>query len=316
VGNLFEQQKVFEVVVWGAPETRSSLTSIRQLLIDTPDGRHVRLGEVADVRIAPNATVIQRHAVSRYLDVGASVSGRDRDSVVQDVEGRLGEIQFPLEYHTEIQAPGGQPVGRLIGLAIAAAVGIFLVLQACFGSWRLATLFFLALPVAVTGGVLAALAGGRALSFGSYIGFATVLGLAARNGALLIRRFRRLERTGGDTPRLDLVLRGAGDRLVPIATTAVAAALAMVPLAIMGGRPGHELVHPLAIVVLGGLVTSTLFSLFVLPALYLRFGPSPALEPEVTPAAELVADLTPRVERPAPSAVAMKPPDVQAEPST
>jgi Cu/Ag efflux pump CusA len=316
VGNLFEQQKVFEVVVWGAPETRNSLTSIRQLQIDTPDGRHVRLGEVADVRIAPNPTVIKRHAVSRYLDVGASVSGRDRDSVVQDVEARLGEIQFPLEYHTEIQAPGGQPLGRLIGLAIAAAIGIFLVLQACFGSWRLATLFFLTLPVAVTGAVLAALAGGAVLSFGSFIGLAAVLGLAARNGALLIRRFRRLERTGGDTPRLELVLRGAGDRLVPIATTAAAAALAMLPLVIMGARPGLELVHPLAVVVLGGLATSTLFSLFVLPALYLRFGSSAALEPEATPAQELVADLMPHVEAPAPSGVAMKPPGVQPEPST
>ena len=103
---------------------------------------------------------------------------------------------------------------------------------------------------------------------------------------------------------------------MPIATTAAAAALAMVPLVIMGARPGHELVHPLAMVVLGGLVTSTLHSLFVLPALYLRFGPSAALEPEATHAEELIADLAPRVERPAPSAVAMKPPDVQPEPST
>ena len=282
VGNLFEQQKVFDVVVWGTPETRSSLTSIRQLLIETPDGRHVRLGEVADVRIAPNPAVIQRHAVSRYLDIAASVSGRDRGSIVRDVKSRLREIQFPLEYNTEILASGGQPIGRLIGLGIGAAIGIFLVLQACFGSWRLATLSFLTFPVAVTGGVLAALAAGGTLSFGSFIGLAAVFGLAARNGVLLIGRFRQLEQREGEAFGPGLVLRGSGDRVVPIVLTAAATALVMLPVVIFGGIAGLELVHPAAVVVLGGLVTSTLLSLFVLPPLYLRFGWSPA--PTVTDA--------------------------------
>jgi Cu/Ag efflux pump CusA len=279
VGNLFEQQKVFEVVVWGTPETRSSLTSIRGLLIDTPDGRHVHLDEVADVRIAPNPAVIQRHAVSRYLDVGASVSSRDQDAVVRDVERRLGELQFPLEYHVEVLARSGQPGSRLIGLGIAAAVAIVLLLQACFGSWGLATLSFLTFPVAVTGGVLAALAGGGALSFGSYIGLAAVLGLAARHAVLLIDRLRQLERHEGEAFGADLVLRASRERLVPIVMTASATGLALLPLVVMGPIPGYELLHPMAVVSLGGLLTSTLSSLFILPAVYLRFGSSTEPEP-------------------------------------
>ena len=164
VGDLFEEQKVFEVVVWGTPETRESLTSIRELLIDTPGGGHVRLGDVADVRIVPNLNVIQREAVSRRLDVEASVHDRDPVAVAAEVDRRLSEIQWPLEYHAEVlgnYAERQAARNRLLAFALAAAVGTFLLLQACFGSWRLATLAFLALPAALAGGVLAAALGGR-----------------------------------------------------------------------------------------------------------------------------------------------------------
>ena len=288
VGSLFEQQKVFDVVVWGAPKTRDNLTDIRNLLLDTPEGDHVRLGEVADVRIAPNPTVIQRQGVSRYLDVSANVSGRDRGSVVGDIEDRVAAMQLPLEYHAELLDAGGQPRGRLIALGIAAAIGIFLILQVCFGSWRLATLSFVTLPFAVTGGVLAATADGGKLSFGSLIGLAVVLGLAVRNGVLLFDRFRHLEQSDGEHFGSELVVRGAQDRVVAITLTATATALAMLPLVVAGSRPGYELVHPLAVVVLGGVVTSTLLNLFLAPALYLRFGYVPARE---RPFEELVSDL-------------------------
>jgi Cu/Ag efflux pump CusA len=274
VGNLFEQQKVFEVVVWGTPETRTSLSSIEQLLVDTPDGRHVRLGDVADVRIAANAAVVQRHAVSRYLDVGATVSGRDRDAVVGDIEERLASMTFPLEYHAEVLEAEGQPVGRLIGIAIAAAVGIFLLLQACFGSWRLATLCFLVTPFAVAGGVLAALVDGRTLNFGSVIALFAVFGLAARNVTALVHRCRRLELEEGEQLGADLVLRAARERFVPVALTALAAGLALLPFVIGGTRAGYELAHSAALVTIGGLVTSTLVGLYAIPVLYLRFARS------------------------------------------
>jgi Cu/Ag efflux pump CusA len=272
VGSLFEEQKVFDVVVWGTPETRSSLSSVRGLLIETPDGGHIRLDQVADVRISPNPTVIERHAVSRYVDLVGNVEGRSRDAVANDIEEALADLTFPLEFHPEVLAADRQPTGRLIALGIAAAIGMFLLLQAAFGVWRRAALAFLALPAAVAGGLLAALADGGPLSFGSYLGLLAVLGLAARNSALLISHYRRLEQDDGDGFGREVVLRGAGERLAPILLTGLAAVLFLVPVLVLGSRPGLEVLQPLAVVVLGGAVTATFVNLFVVPALYLRVG--------------------------------------------
>jgi CzcA family heavy metal efflux pump len=279
VGSLFEEQKVFDVVVWGVPDVRRSVTSVRQLLIDTPAGGHVRLGEVADVRIAANPAVIQRQAVSRYVDVAANVNG-DRGSAAHDVKQALQKVDFPLEYHSVVLAAEEQPEGRLILVGIAAAIGIFLLLQAVFGSWRLATLSFFTFPVAVAGGVLAALADGGKLSFGSYMGLFVVFGLAARNGVLLVSRYRQLEQHEGEAFGPQLVLRAARERLSPILTTALAAGLVLTPLVIAGPIAGYEVVHPMAVVILGGLATSTFLNLFLVPAVYLRFGSRP--EPETS----------------------------------
>jgi CzcA family heavy metal efflux pump len=281
VGSLFEQQKVFDVVVWGAPKTRSSLIDIRELLIDTPSGGHVRLGEVADVRIAPNPAVIRREGVSRYVDVAANVDGRSLGSAMRDVEGALATVDFPLEFHPEVRAADRQPVGRLIAIGVAAAIGILLLLQAAFGSWRIAALTFSTLPVAVAGGVLAAVAAGGTLSFGSVIGLLAVFGLAARNAVLLIDHYRHLEQHEGEAFGTELVLRGARERVSGTLATAVAAALVLLPIVIAGPIPGYEIVQPLAVVVLGGLVSSTLLTLFVIPALYLRLASSPEREKSV-----------------------------------
>jgi CzcA family heavy metal efflux pump len=272
VGSLFEQQKVFDVVVWGTAKTRQSLSAITRLLIDTPDGGHVRLGQVARLRVVPSPTVIRRQAVSRYVDVTADVSGRDLGSAVNDVKTALHDVDFPLEYHPEVIAAKGQRQDRLISIATAAVVAIFLLLQAALGSWRLAAVSLLTLPIAVVGGVLGALADGGRLSFGSYIGFLVLLGLAARNGVLLINRYLRLEHNDGKEFGAELVLHGSRERLTPILMTAVAGASALLPLAIAGPIAGYEIVHPMAVVILGGLVTSTLLNLFLVPPLYLRFG--------------------------------------------
>jgi CzcA family heavy metal efflux pump len=272
VGSLFEDQKVFDVVVWGTPATRSSLTDVRQLLIETPDGGDVRLGQVADVSIKPNPTTIERHAVSRYVDIVGNVDGRSRNAVVDDINDAVDQVTFPLEFHAEVLAAEGQPSGRLIAIGIAAAIGMFLLLQAAFGVWRRAALAFLTLPVAVAGGVLAALAAGGDLSFGSYMGLLAVLGLAARNSILMIGHYQQLEQDNADGFGSQLVLRGARERFAPILTTAVAAVLVFVPLLVLGGMPGLEALRPMAVVVLGGVATTTFLSLFALPALYLRIG--------------------------------------------
>jgi Cu/Ag efflux pump CusA len=273
VGSLFEEQKVFDVVVWGTPESRASLTSIRELPIDTPNGGQVALGDVADVQIRPNPTVIRHEAVSRYIDVAADLSGRSRGSVVSDVERRLEEAEFPLEYHAEVlDQEGRTPRGRLVAFGIFAAIGVLLVLQAALGSFRLALLAFAVLPLALTGGALGSLADGGALSLGSLIGFVGVLGIVAQNIILLIKHLQHLERDEREPFGPQLVQRGAQEQLGPVLIAALATGLALLPFVALGTIPGYELLHPLAVVVLGGLVTSTLISLFVLPALYVRFG--------------------------------------------
>lgn len=283
-GSLFEDQKVFEIVVWGVPEIRSSLTSVRNLLLDTPAGEHVRLGDVADVQIAPSPAVIEREAVSRYVDVAATVDGRSRDDVAGDVRGAVQRLSFPLEYHAAVLAVEQQPLGQLIAIAIAAVIGMFLLLQAFFGSWRLATLSLVTLPLALTGGLLAALLDGGTLSFGSYMALFAVVAIAARNSVALFDRYRQIEQYEGQAFGSELVLRGSRERIGPILATAVTTALVLVTLLALGGRPGYELLTPLAVVLLGGLVTSTLLTLLIMPVLYLRFGFSRATESAEDPA--------------------------------
>ena len=175
--------------------------------------------------------------------------------------------------------PSGRPRRGGCSFAVAAAIGIFLLLQASFGSWRLATLSFLTLPSALVGGVLAAFSAAGSISLGSLVGFLTVLGIAARNGIMLISHYQHLEREEGEAFGPELILRGARERLSPILMTALATGLALVPLVVVGDIPGHEIEHPMAVVILGGLVTSTLLNLFVVPSLYLRFGEARACVP-------------------------------------
>jgi Cu/Ag efflux pump CusA len=275
VGDQFRAGKAFDVQVWSTPETRSNLTNIRQLPIDTPNGGRVTLGEVADVRVVPTPNQIERDAGSRRIDVGANVAeGADLGAIVSDVEEGLEGIQFPLGVHAEVLGEHAERQAaqqRLLLFGGLAAIAIFLLLQASFGSFRLATLSFLTLPIALVGGVLAAFASGGIISLGSLVGFFTVFGIAARNGILMINHFQHLEQHEGVPFGRELVLRGARERLSPILMTSFATGLALVPLVVRGQIPGHEIEHPLAVVILGGLLTSTLLNLFVVPSLYLRF---------------------------------------------
>jgi Cu/Ag efflux pump CusA len=271
VGSVFQEQKVFDVVVQGVPSTRRSVADVRNLLIDRPGGGHVRLGQVADVRVAQTPAVINRDAVSRRLDIEADVSGRSAGSVASEVESRLAGMSFPLEYHAEVlrDSAGAEiGLGRVLGFAVAAAIAALLLLQAAFRSWRLAALVFAVLPVSLVGGLVVALLDGAHLWLGSLVGLLAVLGLAVRSDVLLVTGVRALQRETGRPLDAELVRRSAGERVAPVVTTAVAVALLMLPIAIVGAKPGLEILHPMALVLLGGLVTSTLVTLFVLPALY------------------------------------------------
>jgi CzcA family heavy metal efflux pump len=275
VGDIFRAGKAYDVVVWSPERTRHSFSDIENLPIDLPLGGHIRLGEVATVTLQPNPNAIDRQGDSRYLDVGAAVEGRDLGSVVNEIRQKLGSVPLARGYHVELLGEYKErqaAQSRLLSSAIIAGLLILLLLQASFRNWRLAILTFLTLPMALVGGVLAARIAGGIISLGSLVGFFTVFGIAARNGILLINHCQHLEQKEGMAFGRDLALRGARERLAPILMTSLATGLALVPLVVLGTRPGHEIEHPLAVVILGGLFTSTLLSLFVLPSLYLRFG--------------------------------------------
>jgi len=232
---------------------------------------------VADVQVAPTPNAILRDGQSRRIDVGANVEGRDLSGVVDDVEDALEGVGFPVGYHAEVLGESTElnaAQDRLGVFGIAAAIVIFLLLQAAFRSLRLAVLTFPILLMALVGGVLAVWLGDGILSLGSLVGFLTVFGIAARNGILMVSHFQHLEEKEGVPFGPALVLQGAKERLAPILMTALATGLALVPLALAGSIPGHEIEHPMAIVILGGLATATLLNLFVLPSLYLKFAKS------------------------------------------
>jgi CzcA family heavy metal efflux pump len=281
VGSLFDQQKVFDVVVWGAPEVRESLSSVRNLLIDTPGGGHVRLANVADVNIASTPPVIRHEEIFRSLDVTADVRGRKVGAVLDDVQRRLQDVAFPLEYHAEMVGDYAQRQAdwrHFLSIAVAAGIGILLLLQAAFRSWRLATISFFTVPVALAGGALAALIDGRLVSLGSAAGFFTVFAIATRGTITLIRHYQHLERDEGVAPGQWLILRGSQERLVPTVMTALVTGLLLLPLVVSFDVAGQELLHPMAVVILGGLITSTLLTLFVVPVLCARFSPTPGVD--------------------------------------
>jgi CzcA family heavy metal efflux pump len=305
VGALYEDQKVFDVVVWSTPETRHSISSIKNLMIDAPGGARVPLGEVANVRVKPSASVIRHEGVKRYVDIVADVAdGHSLDAVAGEINGKLKDMQFPLEYHATVLGDYAQPRtarNQLILLISIAALGIFFLLESAFGSWRLAAISLLTVPAALVGGLVAALlSGGFVISLGAMTGLLAVLGIAVCSSITLIKHYQRLTLSAapsGLDPEVaefrsqfeshsrisgngngapfgpGLVQHGAAERLGPILATALATAAALVPVLFLGDVPGLEIAHPMVIVTLGGLITSTLFTLFGVPALFLRFGP-------------------------------------------
>ncbi len=277
VGYLFKDQKIFEVVVWGAPETRQNLNNLKDLWVEKSDRSHTRLGDIADVSITSTPTVIKHEGRAPYVDVVANVEGRDPSAVARDVVKRLASVDFPLEYHPEMLGEYAQRAStsqRMLGVVAAVLAGIFLLLQACFRNWTLAGVAFAALLASVAGGVLAAAGAGGVVSLGSVVGLLAVLGIAARQNVMLIDGLQRLEREGVQRTagRLGLVLQGTGQRLSSILAAFAATSAALLPIIVAGRIPGLEVVHSTALVMVGGLAVSTLVTLFVVPMLYLLVG--------------------------------------------
>jgi CzcA family heavy metal efflux pump len=275
VGRILEGQASFDLVVRFPPQARDNLETVRETMITAPSGAVLPFAALADIRRERGPNTITRENVQRKLVVMANVADRDLISVVADIRQAIAaNVTLPYGYHVEF---GGQfesaesATERLLLLGAVVIAGIFLLLVTAFHSARDAALVMLNLPLALIGGVAGVWATGGVVTIASMIGFITLFGIATRNGVILVDHVRRLMQDAGLTLEA-AVRRGAEERLVPILMTALATALALVPLALASGQPGSEIQSPMAVVILWGLVSSTLLNMLVVPAMLLRFG--------------------------------------------
>ena len=275
VGEIYRDQKSFDVALWGEPKVRGDLHALADLMIQTPTGSPVRLRDIADVRIMPAPNEIRRENGQRRIDVTLNVAGADLGTVARGVEAAVGQVPFATGYHPQVlgeYAALRESRSRLWTTGLLCLLGVLLLVWLEFRSARITGLIAVSLPFALVGGVVGVALTGGVLSLGSLVGFVTVIGISARNGIMLLSHYDHLRRFEGEEFGPRLILRGAEERLVPILMTALCAGLALLPLVVAGDKPGHEIEHPMAIVILGGLVSSTLLNLLLLPALYARFG--------------------------------------------
>jgi len=281
VGALFQDQKVFDVVVWGVPGVRSSLEDIQNIRIDTDEDKTVRLGDVASVRIGNAESVIRRQGVSRRIDVDADVNGRSIGEVTREVAQKVAQVKFPYEYHAQVL---GEHVERRSALRsiyphlATAAVLIFLLLQAAMGSWRLAALSALGIPVAMLGGFIAAGIAGGNFALGSLLGLVAVLGFTVRSSLMMVRHFQYLEQSGAESFGEALIRRGVQEQFTSVVATAIIVVAAVLPIVVYGNVGGLEIAHPMSVVIIGGMITSTVVTLFMTPALYLKYGTATAVD--------------------------------------
>lgn len=277
VSGVLEQGRSFELVVRLPEARRSSDEAIASMMLDTPSGSKVPLRELASVVVDRGPNTISREDVQRKIVVQANVSGRDLGSTVADIRDRVAQrVVLPQGYYVVYggQFESQEEATRTIGmLSVLAVVLIFLILFSEFRSGRTAALIMVNLPLALIGGLLAVLLTGGVISIASLVGFVTLFGVATRNGILLVAHYERLLIEGKS--RREAIVQGSLERLSPILMTALTAGLALLPLAMGGGEPGNELQTPMAIVILGGLLSATALNMLVLPALYWLFGVSP-----------------------------------------
>jgi Cu/Ag efflux pump CusA len=282
VSEVFEQQRSFDLIVRFDRATASNLDAIRGTLIDTPVGGKIPLSQLAEVEIVNAPGTINRDNAQRRIVVSSNIDGA-LSSVVPEIKRRIAEkVQLPSGYYIDY---GGQyeaqteAFRQILLLGAAAIVGIFLLLFLAFRSLRQAVLVMSNLPLALIGGVAAVfIASEGETSVASLVGFVTLFGIATRNGIMLMTHYNHLMVEENMPFGRELVIRGAMERLAPILMTALTAGLGLLPLALSVGRPGRELEQPMAVVIIGGLLTSTFLNMIVLPTLFLKFGRE--VEPE------------------------------------
>jgi len=276
VGRVFDRGTAFDLIVKFSPSSSADFERIADLPIDTPTGALVPVRLLADVRREQGPNMVLRENVQRRIVVSCNVAGRDLGSVVADIRAAVARaVPMPAGYRVEY---GGQfeseqsASQRLLALGALVVAALFMLLVLAFGRARDALLIMVNLPLALIGGVAGVFLSGGVLNVATMIGFITLFGIATRNGIMLVSHIRHLMEEEGVTSFRDAVIRGAEERLAPILMTAMAAGLALIPLALGGGQTGREIQTPMAVVILCGLMTSTLLNMIVVPALYLKYG--------------------------------------------
>jgi nickel/cobalt tolerance cation efflux system protein len=273
VSQILNEQQLFDLVVWLQEEARNNLEIIRNLLIDTPTGQKIPLAQVANIDYGTGPNTINRENVSRLIVVSANVSGRDLGSVIAEIQNRVRQaVQLPTGYFIQY---GGQfeseqrATQNLLIYGGLAVVIIAVLMYFAVKSLGAMLMIMINLPLALVGGIFAIAIGGGIISVASLVGFITLFGVATRNGLLLVDNYNN--KLAGGMSLQQVIFEGSIERLVAILMTALTSALGMIPL-VIGTGAGKEILQPLAIVVLGGLFTSTALTLLVLPALYAKFG--------------------------------------------
>jgi CzcA family heavy metal efflux pump len=302
VSTILDGERFFQLVVWYDEAARDPAV-IAQTVLDTPSGRKVALGQVAEVLETTGPNTLNRENNQRRIVVSCNVAGRDLGSVVADIRRAVQPVEaalrdrgtgYRIEYGGQFEAQA-QASERLFYLACLAVVGVFLLLWRCLGSPRAALLVLVInLPLAAAGAVVALLllnrpawgtlhaapwydwprvwASATTLSLAHWVGFITLIGIVSRNGILMISHYLHLMQQEGETFTEEMIVRGSLERLAPVLMTALTAILGLVPLALGAGQPGKEILHPLAIVVIGGLLGATVFDQLVTPAMFWMFG--------------------------------------------
>lgn len=300
VSQVLEEQRVFDLVVWFDEQARNDIEAIRSTLISTPDGSRVALGTVAEVIKTQGPNTINRENVQRRIVIQCNTAGRDLVSVVQDIQKAAAQEIEPILKEGYYIEYGGQFEARrdanrrLRVLGSFAVAGVFLLLFKCLGSWRAAAQVMVNIPLAAAGSVIALLIVNRpspelmaeaswmelpglwlsttTLSVAHWVGFITLIGIVSRNGIMMISHYIHLMKYEGEVFGEKMIIRGSLERLAPVLMTALTTTIGLVPLALGAGQTGKEILHPLAIVVIGGLLTSTLLDQIVTPALFFKFG--------------------------------------------
>jgi len=276
ISQILDGQKTFDLVLRAVPEDRENLENIRKTQIHTPDGTLIPLESIAHIEYEKGINSVSHENGQRRIVVSANVQGRDLGGTVTDMQQAVQEkVPLPQGYFVQFggQFEAQKDATRLIGiLSLFAVLGIFLVLYAHFGSWRIVAQVMLNIPLALVGSVAAVWVTGGTFSVATLVGFITLTGIASRNGIMMISHYLHLMEHEGEPFDNNMIIRGSLERLVPVLMTALVAALALIPLTLDPEAAGKEILYPVATVILGGLLSSTLLDMIVTPTVFRVWG--------------------------------------------